>query len=217
MQIATLFPKVLGNLISRDSIFESPEDGCSDFLHSAFLELDSKLTTNSGSTATLLLTERMSNGDVKIQVANVGDSLGILINTQNGSVVDLTADHRVVNETERHRLERLGAPLTTNGTRLCTLNLARALGDSTIKNLNIGLIAEPYISPVFQLTSNKDHLIVIASDGLWDFVHKNEVASLAVNEMQEWAGTKAFGDVLIKRTLQKRGSTDDISVFVVRV
>lgn len=51
-----------------------------DELHHVFLETDKKLNTDDGSTATVVLIER-SKEEVCIQVANVGDSLGILIDT----------------------------------------------------------------------------------------------------------------------------------------
>eukprot|EP00210_Caulerpa_lentillifera_P004047 g3860.t1 len=241
-KVPELFPKLLSDLIgggvgggNRTSLFVDTIDnpgggGCLEALHSAFLELDSSVRDlDAGSTATVLLAEKMKDNNInnnndnddddmiKLQVANVGDSFAILINMQTGSVTDLTADHRVANDTELHRLEQLGAPLTNNNTRLCMLNLARALGDAHIKNLKIGLIADPYISPVVQLKANKEHLIVIASDGLWDFVQKSEVADLAMRVVGDWEGVKAFGAALIKLTSQRRGPTDDISVFVARV
>lgn len=225
IKIPELFPRILSDLIGgvKASLFEDDETIATttrDFLYSSFLELDKSLIVKeAGSTATVLLAEKMTSGDeIKLQVANVGDSLAILINTQTGSVTDLTADHRVVSEAERKRLEQLGAPLTNNNTRLCMLNLARALGDSQIKDLNVGLVAEPFISPVVHLATNKEHLIVMASDGLWDFVNKREVASLAMKLVQEdWEGVRAFGAALINLTSQRRGPTDDISVFVARV
>ena len=81
MAIPQLLPSVLSNQIndSSNSLFSS--SSCSPFLHAAFLEVDSQLDTDAGSTATVLLAEHSRHGEVYIQAANVGDSSGILINT----------------------------------------------------------------------------------------------------------------------------------------
>lgn len=96
------------------------------------------------------------------------------------------------------------------------LNLARAMGDTSLKKINTSLIAEPYVSPVVRITPNKEHLIVIASDGLWDSVRQQEVAKLAVKAVQNWEGLRAFGNALINLATQERGATDDISIFLTR-
>ena len=132
-------------------------------------------------------------------------------------MTSLTADHRVANEKERQRLQQLGNPVTKNSTRLYMLNLARAMGDTNLKKINTALIAEPYISPVIRLPANKSQLIVIASDGLWECVGPQEVATLAVQAVQNWEGLRAFGNALIKLATQERGATDDISIFLTRI
>lgn len=129
----------------------------------------------------------------------------------------LTADHRVANEKERQRLQQLGYPVTKDTTRWYMLNLARAMGDTYLKQNNKGLIAEPYVSPVLRIIPNKRHLIVVASDGLWDCIGHREVTTLAIQAMQNWEGLRAFGDALIKLATQERGARDDISIFLTRL
>mgnify|MGYP002259882093 CR=1 FL=1 len=64
---------------------------------------------------------------------------------------------------------------------------------------------------------NKAHMIVMASDGLWDSVGQQEVTALAVEAVQNWEGLRAFGSALIKLATQQRGARDDISVFLARL
>jgi len=134
----------------------------------------------------------------------------------SGHFTSLTADHRVANQKERRRLMQLGSPVTENSTRLYMLNLARAMGDTNLKKLNTALIAEPHVSPVIRINPNKEHLIVIASDGLWDFVDQQEVSYLAVRAVQNWEGLRAFANALIKLATLDRGANDDISIFLTR-
>ena len=107
--------------------------------------------------------------------------------------------------------------MTKSSTRLYMLNLARAMGDTNLKKLNSALIADPHVSPPIRIMPNKAHMIVMASDGLWDSVGQQEVTALAVEAVQNWEGLRAFGSALIKLATQQRGARDDISVFLARL
>ena len=62
----------------------------------------------------------------------------------------------------------MGIRLKTNHTRLYGLNLSRCLGDKFLKNEDLGLSAEPSISPVLRFDPCQQGIAVLASDGLWD-------------------------------------------------
>ena len=62
----------------------------------------------------------------------------------------------------------MGIRMKTNHTRLYGLNLSRCLGDKFLKNEDLGLSAEPYISPVLRFDLSQRAVVVLASDGLWD-------------------------------------------------
>jgi|SRR3989338_5335111 serine/threonine protein phosphatase PrpC len=77
----------------------------------------------------------------------------------------LTQDHRPTIPRERERITAQGIKLEAGQTRLNGLAVSRALGDHFPKEMNCGLIAEPYVSPAIKLNKNDSHLI-IASDGV---------------------------------------------------
>ena len=56
----------------------------------------------------------------------------------------------------------------TGRTRLYGLNLSRCLGDKFLKDEDLGLSAQPYVSRVVRLQPNQRAVAIIASDGLWD-------------------------------------------------
>ncbi|CAD7702624.1 unnamed protein product, partial [Ostreobium quekettii] len=190
--------------------------GCGEALTSAFLEVDARMHMEEGATATVLLAERQADGGVALQVANVGDSGALLIDPDRHGYLVMTADHRVSAPAETSRLLDKGTQLTHNNTRMYMLNLARAMGDSTFKDMDIGLIAEPYVSQLHYFTSFQKAIVVMASDGLWDAVSETEV----VPSVMRMAGRSRVGmrDVahnLLKAAIE-RGASDDVTVCVVR-
>jgi serine/threonine protein phosphatase PrpC len=53
-------------------------------------------------------------------------------------------------------------------TRLYGLNLSRCLGDKFLKEQDMGLSAQPHVSPVMRLDPCASGIVLLASDGLWD-------------------------------------------------
>ena len=88
--IPRLFPSVLSDQMNNTSNRLFSSSSCESYLRSAFLEVDSKLNTDAGSTTTIILAERAENGELCIQAANVGDSLGILINTNTSGNIPVS-------------------------------------------------------------------------------------------------------------------------------
>ena len=62
----------------------------------------------------------------------------------------------------------MGIRMKTNHTRLYGLNLSRCLGDKFLKNEDLGLSAEPYVSGVLRFDPSQRGIALLASDGLWD-------------------------------------------------
>jgi protein phosphatase len=106
--------------------------------------------------------------------------------------VKLTYDHKVTDEAERERLTNMGVELSVGATRIngtslppvcdlrakCTLAepsfsasglaVSRALGDHFMKENQLGLISEPYVSDLIELT-DEDTMLIVASDGVRQF------------------------------------------------
>ena len=64
----------------------------------------------------------------------------------------------------------MGIHMKTNHNRLYGLNLSRCLGDKFLKDEDLGLSAEPYVSPVLRFDPSQHGIVVMASDGLWDVI-----------------------------------------------
>lgn len=185
----------------------------------AFLAADKRIASEEGCTATAVLAWLGDDHDVRIQAANVGDSAALLIDLESGKnhFVPLTEDHRLTNSSERERLERAGIPLTGSTHRLYGLNLSRALGDRFLKDEDLGLIADPYVSDVSEISENKGSLLLIASDGLWDVLTRDRVTSLLRAADEEHDGSVVDIASSMIEAAQKANTRDDVTALVVRV
>lgn len=125
-----------------------------------------------GSTAvTLLLRGRTAT------LANTGDCRAILLSRPDGTpaVTQLTTDHKATDERERRRIENAGGlVLFVKGVARVNgrLAVARAFGDSDLSSL---VIPDPEV--VTRELQPHDEFIVLASDGLWDVMTNEQVAS----------------------------------------
>uniref|UniRef100_A0A0D6R9I8 protein-serine/threonine phosphatase n=1 Tax=Araucaria cunninghamii TaxID=56994 RepID=A0A0D6R9I8_ARACU len=161
--------------------------------------------------------------------ANVGDARVVL--SRGGQAIQLTFDHKPDVEEERKRIEAKNPfpkkPLVVNieGTWRVggLLALSRAFGDAYLKNWSdgrvdgaeggYGLIAEPDVT-VETITSDDD-FVVLATDGLWEKIENQEVIDICLSTGLK----KSLEDVAkeLVKVAQNRGTTDDISVIVVRL
>jgi len=194
-------------------------DSMNGILHDAFLATDDRIADEAGCTATSILVWRgMPDEDVLyVQGANVGDSMAFILDFDASSYSMLTEDHRLSNPDERARLEQTGIPLGKDTRRLYGLNLARALGDRFLKDEDLGLSAEPSTSGLYKIPKDKNFIIVIASDGLWDVMSPSDAAKLVLRvERESYGGTVDIASALVRQA-QHLGSRDDISALAIRV
>lgn len=159
-------------------------------LRQAFVDVDRALGRHvdasvSGTTAVACLMQGQ-----QMQVANCGDSRAIIARRQGGKLVahDLTIDQKPDTPAEKVRIEKMGgrvSPAAADGTpsrvwhNFRGLAMARSIGDHNAKT--IGVIAEP---EVIDYTLQKDDaLLIIASDGVWEFLSSQDVCDIA-NEVE---------------------------------
>eukprot|EP01125_Pyxidicula_operculata_P009133 TRINITY_DN3027_c0_g1_i6.p1 TRINITY_DN3027_c0_g1~~TRINITY_DN3027_c0_g1_i6.p1 ORF type:complete len:1063 (+),score=315.09 TRINITY_DN3027_c0_g1_i6:92-3280(+) len=116
-----------------------------------------------GSTGTTVFLWRGPDGKRYLQSANVGDSSAYLC--RNGEAVVLSQDHKPTHASERKRISSMGIKLEEGQTRLNGLGVSRAFGDHFPKDIQSGIICEPYLSDIYQL-GPKDTRIIVASDGV---------------------------------------------------
>lgn len=160
-----------------------------------------------GSTATIILL----CGE-ELLVAHVGDSRAVL--SRDGEAVRLCDDHRPGREDEMERIEaagglilKVGGTYRVNG----TLAVSRAIGDRGLKEF---VVADPEI--ISRMLCVEDQFVVVASDGLWDFMKDQECVEMTNRFLVDHS--PATLEQAAKNLVEiacERGSSDDVSVVIV--
>lgn len=156
-----------------------------------------------GSTATLVYIERQNNKKY-LYCINIGDTRCIIIN-KNG-IMRLSKDDRIDDPSEKERITKEGGVIY-NGRIYGILMLSRCFGDWGIKNY--GVSCEPHISKIE--INDDDLFLVMASDGVWDFMGDEEFKVLMEGDHNSLDVCK---DVIIES--MRKGSSDNISCFVIK-
>uniref|UniRef100_A0A5B7BF46 PPM-type phosphatase domain-containing protein n=1 Tax=Davidia involucrata TaxID=16924 RepID=A0A5B7BF46_DAVIN len=134
---------------------------------------------NSGSTACVAIIRNN-----QLVVANAGDSRCVL--SRKGQACNLSTDHKPDLEAEKERIEKAGGFVQcgrVNG----SLNLARAIGDSELKQ-NKSLPAEKQIvtaNPDINTVElcNDDDFLVLACDGIWDCMSSQQLVDYVRDQL----------------------------------
>ncbi len=154
---------------------------------------------NSGTTALVCLLTKE-----KLYIGNLGDTRGVMV--RDNSVIRLSKDHKPSDLEEEDRIRNLGGDVmkgNATGMRVNgTLAVSRAIGDLHVTPY---VIPEPFVTTI-QLT-NKDKLMVLACDGLWDVMSDEEAGDMASSHTA----------VYLRDIAYSRQSEDNISVVVVRL
>lgn len=183
----TIYNKVDGKLT------EYEYEGYVPLLHSLF-RVCIALTHLQRSTATTVVVWKDDDGNRYLQSANVGDSTAFLvrggkaISLGEDHKVYCIACHtpptiahaKPTLPSERERIKAMGITLEEGqsrceGIQTCAhfrsclrlngLAVSRAFGNHFPKEMNCGMVVDPYVSPLYKLSSRDTHLI-IASDGV---------------------------------------------------
>lgn len=159
-------------------------------------------TETSGTTATVALVLHLPNlqtsedGDTSqsdswLYIANVGDSRAVLVSRKDDeegeiTVNRLTRDHRPDDPEEAKRIHQEGGEVRrlrpgsgtsrifAQGCQWPALALTRSLGAAIA--MTCGVTAEPEIASL-RLTPGADELLVLGTDGLFEFCNTKEVAT----------------------------------------
>jgi len=92
------------------------------------------------------------------------------------------------------------------------ISVARALGNRFVKEMNLGIVATPSISPVFAL-GPEDSFLIIASDGIWDVISGQDACELIENEPD----AMSMAQKLIRHAVSQVKCLDNVTVIVVRL
>lgn len=187
-----------GSIRSKD--FLNWQEACI----SAFKVMDKEIKlqenldcSTSGTTAVVVVRQGED-----LAIANLGDSRAVLgTKTENGGImaVQLTTDLKpgLPNEAERIRncngrilalkgephIQRVWLPHEDSP----GLAMSRALGDFLLKNH--GIIAIPDI--FYHRVTPNDQFIVLATDGVWDVLNNNQVATIVMQAESEETAARA--------------------------
>ena len=186
-----------------------PNNNYFDMFGNLFKILDDKINSlncpDVGSTATIVYIEKQDNKKY-LYCVNVGDTRCIIIN-KNG-IMRLSKDDRVDNEEEKERIVAQGG-FIYNGRVSGMLMLTRCFGDWCLKKH--GVSSEPHISKIE--INDDDLFLIIATDGVWDFIEDEEFSGLMNNNLDDMNALE-IGKNIVDESLRK-GSNDNISCFVV--
>ncbi|KAH3743317.1 protein phosphatase 2C [Pelomyxa schiedti] len=200
-----IFPRVLSELYGANP----PTTDAADLIRSCFAKVDQEMRVFEcvGTTCTVVLLWRYQ-GRRYIQSGNVGDSSAFFCH--DGKALELSREHKVVAEHER--LKAFG--IESHQTRVGGISVARALGVSYLKDTNVGIIADPHISPAVDATDlNSTAFVVIASDGVWDVFSGQEACDLINKEPD----ANAMAACLINKAITNKKCHDNVTVVVGRL
>jgi protein phosphatase 1L len=185
-------------------------------LGNAFLRADKVFTekatfmgSNDGSTAMAALLR----GD-RLIVANCGDSQGMLCrrtSTGGTELLSLCTTQKPNREDEKERVKNAGGTVVwfhtwrVNG----VLAVTRSIGDRLLKHI---IIPQPEIQ-VTQLSPD-DEFVVLATDGLWDYMTEEEVATFIRTAVQTRPREEVSG-ALIEHVVSGKNSKDNVTVIIV--
>jgi len=198
-----------------------------DFIKKAIQRAEKEISSNkidaslSGSTCCLVF--QLGN---KLIISNVGDSRAIMV--KNGEVKPISLDQKPTDEEEKKRIEKNGGEvrqLEENGKPVGPFRvfkkgldfpgiaMSRSVGDSY--STNLGVICEPEIKE--EEIDENVQFIVIASDGIWEFLENKEVMEIVMpfyKSNDPDAASKKLIEEATKKWTEKETARDDITCII---
>lgn len=138
--------------------------------------------------------------------ANCGDARAVM--SRGGRPLRLSVDHRPAEKGERARVERAGG-FVMAGRVNGVLNVSRAFGDFAMKSV---VVATPAVSSV--VLGDMDEFVVVACDGLWDFVDERDVIQVVRKGLDRGMDAAQVARVLVHMAIERKG-TDNVTVVVI--
>lgn len=175
----------------------------------------------SGTTATVVRVQ-----DSKLYIGHVGDSTAVLGTIKDGRIkaVKLTVDHKPTLTKEKKRIKAAGGEIRRieqgpyrvfmRGEDYPGLAMSRALGDLQAHRLGVSHSAELKEHTLVPA----DEFIIVASDGLWEFVSAQEAVDVIFKYGRTGAriGAEALSKLAWSRWIKhEQGQVvDDITILV---
>eukprot|EP00294_Goniomonas_avonlea_P010904 CAMPEP_0114555006 /NCGR_PEP_ID=MMETSP0114-20121206/8517_1 /TAXON_ID=31324 /ORGANISM="Goniomonas sp, Strain m" /LENGTH=399 /DNA_ID=CAMNT_0001740099 /DNA_START=1 /DNA_END=1200 /DNA_ORIENTATION=- len=153
----------------------------------------------------------------RVHCFNIGDSRSIIVR-RDGTLVEMSQDHKPDNSEERSRILAAGGTVSANRVD-GNLALSRAMGDWQFKsNPSIGVEKQKVIVvPELTVeTIREGDSLLLFCDGLVEHLTNTQVAKLAHDAIAQYPDDPAkVASMLIRESLQA-GSKDNHSAMVVR-
>jgi len=205
-----------------------------DVVKSAFLRVEQALSKSrieaqsSGSTA--VACARKGN---KLLIANVGDSRAVLGRAHPSlgvQAVALTTDHTLKDHGERNRCRQAGGqvePIYVPGLgyrgparlwkvkqREGGLAVSRAFGDMALRDAGVSAVPDVRVQDI----TPDDRFVILASDGVWDYVSNDEACQIA----QGTADPREASNLIVEKARSRweksgGGYVDDVTALVARL
>uniref|UniRef100_A0A7S2H776 PPM-type phosphatase domain-containing protein n=1 Tax=Haptolina brevifila TaxID=156173 RepID=A0A7S2H776_9EUKA len=221
-------------------------NGVAQALKKAFVKTDELLQANkkidaelSGTTAVAVLIRQYADSDeLHIWTAWAGDSRAVLWTASAGEktctktdVKDLSHDHKPDTPKESARIKKAGGTISPpeeewggparvwldSEMTLPGLAMARSIGDHLVSK--VGVIAEPEVThEVLNMSDGKQRYLVIASDGVWEFIDSHQAMQLIAKSSAEGATravTKLIETSAAKWREEEGDYRDDITAICV--
>jgi protein phosphatase 2C family protein 2/3 len=189
-------------------------------------ELLARISRTAGTTSTVAYLRGNS-----VWVACSGDSRAVLGSQKDGMLVarDLSMDHKPDLPKEKARIVKAGGRVSMPGPNGlppgrvwspdgCGLAMSRSIGDKNHRN--IGCIPDPdvvhaTISPVTQPKGDGDLFIIVASDGVWEFIPSEEACDIVNSYDDASKAVQKLVAVAKQRWKEEEGNyRDDITAVV---
>lgn len=186
-----------GEDVFRDMFHQLDEDYCNQAM---------KEDDTSGSCATVVVVR-----NDEALVANIGDCRAIIV-VENGKPISVTEEHRA--ELEEKRISAAGGKVS-NG-RIGNLSPSRVFGDIDVKSMVPAGVVIPTPNIERLKLEGKSGFIVVASDGVWDYLSNTEVKKYVSKALKSSNNDpQVAAEKLVKIASVDRKSHDDVTAAVV--
>eukprot|EP00300_Choanocystis_sp_HF-7_P003393 c12601_g1_i2.p1 GENE.c12601_g1_i2~~c12601_g1_i2.p1 ORF type:complete len:312 (+),score=61.03 c12601_g1_i2:225-1160(+) len=224
-QASTFVNKSLSNtLCSTDQLEAEPQKVMRLAFNKAHRELQNSRVDCSCSGTTCVLAYLQKG---RIICANAGDSRCV-IGYRSGKIVELSHDHKPDNPDERKRIlqaggrvEAMRGPMNdyigpqrvwVGREMFPGLAMSRSIGDSIAQS--VGVTSNPEIVE-HEVTFDDSPVMVLASDGVWEFIESKEALELALKYENPKSAAIALCQEALKRWGEQEEVCDDITALVV--
>ncbi|CAG9585322.1 unnamed protein product [Danaus chrysippus] len=161
----------------------------------------------------------------ELYVANAGDSRCIIC--REGKAIDMSIDHKPEDSPELERITKAGGKVSSDGRINGGLNLSRAIGDHSYKQNKELNAKEQMITALpdvktLQLEPEKDQFMVLACDGIWNFMSSQDVCDFILPRLAEGRDRlsqiceEMFDHCLAPSTMGDGTGCDNMTAIIVR-